>query len=369
VSERTERAHTASQRTEREHTASERTERERVGPLRVGMIGAGRWAEVHRDALGRVGATLVVVATGREASAQRVREEWGVAATTSVDDLLAHDVEAVIVASPNDLHAEQAVAALAAGKHVLVEKPMAITAAGARRVAAAAAARPDLVAAVGHEMRVFELFARVKALIASGRVGDPVHLALSLWRRPHRSGSGGWKSDPTRLGSTVLEEPVHYLDLARWYLGEPREVTAWATSRPGHEAAWQNLDVRLRFEGGATALVTRSTAAYGHTIDLKLVGTTGALHASWAGEMDLDPAPVVGLTLHDERGTHALDVPSETGHAHDLWRQSAAFVAAVRTGARPPADAHDGLVAVELCLAVERALRAEAAQPFEPPAA
>jgi myo-inositol 2-dehydrogenase / D-chiro-inositol 1-dehydrogenase len=334
-----------------------------TAPLRVGLVGAGRWATVHREALQRVGAALGGVVTERESSAARVRSEWGVPASTSLDELLASDVEAVIIASPNDLHARQARAALEAGKHVLVEKPLAITAEDARAVARASASRPDLVVAVGHEMRVFQLFARVKAVIEAGTIGAPRHLALSLWRRPHRGGAGGWKRDPARLGSTILEEPVHYLDLARWYLGEPQQCQAWASSRPGREGLWENLDVRLTFPSGAQALITRCIAAYGHTVDLRLVGASGVLVARWEGSQDLDPEPTVSLVVHDGAHTTRVAVPSATGHAHDLWRQTAGFARAVRQGTPPAADARDGAAAVEMCLAVERSLALAAPVP------
>jgi len=336
-------------------------ERGSAPPLRVGLVGAGRWAAAHRGTLASAGAELVAVATGSAASAARVRADWGVPATTDLDDLLAADLEAVIIASPNDLHADQALRALAAGKHVLVEKPMAIARGDARRLADAARAG-DRVVAVGHEMRVFQLFARVKSLIDRGRVGQPLHLQLDLWRRPHRAGAGGWKADPARLGSTVLEEPVHYLDLARWYLGEPTEVLAWASSRPTHAGWFENLDVRLRFApagdgGDRWALVTSSIAAAGHAIDLKLVGTEASLRGEWRGAMDLDPDPEVRLVLHHAGGDEDQGVPRATGHAHDLVLQTRAFVAAVRHGGPVPADAEDGRAAVELCLLVADALR------------
>ena len=307
-------------------------------PLRIGLVGAGRWAAAHRDTFAAADAELVAVATGTEASAARVRSDWGVPATTDLDELLATDVEAVVIASPNDLHAGQALRALDAGKHVLVEKPMAITGDDARRVAAAARASRQVVA-VGHEMRVFTLVARVKALIDAGRLGQPLHLKLDLWRRPHRPGAGGWKGDPARIGSTVLEEPVHYLDLARWYLGEPTEVLAWSSSRPAHPGWFENLDVRLAFSaagdgGDRWALVTSSIAATGHAVDLKLVGSDASLHGAWRGAMDVDPAPEVRLVLHHAGGDEDQGVPRATGHAHDLVHQPRAFVAAVRAGGR-----------------------------------
>ena len=329
-------------------------------PLRVALVGAGRWAAVHRAALPRAGAELVAVATGSEASRARVQRDWSVFATTDLAELLARrDVEAVVIASPNDLHAAQACAALAAGKHVLVEKPMALDVAAAERVARAAA-EAGRVLAVGLEMRVFTLFERVKALLDEGAIGAPVHLALDLFRRPHRPGSGGWKQDPARLGSGVLEEPIHYLDLARWYLGEVASLQAWAVSRAGREGLREQLDVRLESDAGASALVTRSIAAGGHTVDLRLVGERGALRATWRGRMDVDPMPSVRLELHDASGSRVLPVSATTGHAHDVWRQAAAFVRSVREGVPPPATARDGVASVALCMAVERSLERRA---------
>ncbi|MDF1523107.1 MAG: Gfo/Idh/MocA family oxidoreductase [Trueperaceae bacterium] len=340
-----------------------------ASPLRFGLVGAGRWADVHRRTFAAVGAELVAVATGSEAGAARVREAWGVPATSDLDELLAADLEAVVVASPNDLHAVQAQRALAAGKHVLVEKPMAIDLASARALAAAARAS-DRVLAVGHEFRVFRLFERVKALLDAGRIGEPLHLRLGLWRRPHRAGAGGWKADPNRLGSSVLEEPVHYLDLARWYLGDPTEVAAWSSSRPGRTGLHENLDVRLRFApaadgGDRWALVTRTIAAARYAIALELVGGEASLRGHWRGAFDLDPQPDVGLVLHPHDGdAEDQHVPVATGHAYDVVRQTRAFVRAVREGTPVPAGAEDGRVAVELCLRVEEALAARTPLPF-----
>lgn len=326
-----------------------------AAPLPIALIGAGRWAAAHRATFAGVGAELVGVATGSEASAERVRAEWRVPATTDLDTLLAGPAEAVIVASPNDLHASQTLRVLAAGKHVLVEKPLAITSGDADLVTAAAA-RSDRVVAVGHVMRCFGWVRAVRDLVVTGAIGRPRHLRLDLWRRPHRGGAGGWKGDPARLGAAVLEEPIHYLDLAAWLLGPPEEVWAWSSSRPGRAGLHEDLDVRLGFGDGRWALLTRSLAADGFTIDLRLAGDDGALRIWWRGTHDTDPAPVVGGVLHDGAGSRPLDLPTASGHAHDLARQTAAFVAAVRTGAAPAADVRAGRSAVILSLAVAASL-------------
>ncbi len=155
-----------------------------------------------------------------------------------------------------------------------------------------------------------------------------------------------------------MEEPIHYLDLARWYLGEPASLQAWANSRAGREGAWENLDVRLEF-GNAQALVTRSVAAFGHRVNLQLVGERGSLWAVWSGTQDLDEQPKMGLWLHQSEDRDAPAERLETplsGHAFDLPKQTAAFIAAIKQGAPPPATGEDGRAAVAMCLAVERAL-------------
>jgi len=147
--------------------------------VRVGILGSGRWANVHRETLAAAGATLAGVLTGRKERAREIEADWGVPATTRLEDFLKLDVDAVIVSTPNDLHAAQALAVIHAGKHVLIEKPMAISEADARAVLTAARAARTVVA-VGHEMRAFDLFARVRDIIESGRLGEPLHLKLDL---------------------------------------------------------------------------------------------------------------------------------------------------------------------------------------------
>ncbi|MEX2541470.1 MAG: Gfo/Idh/MocA family oxidoreductase [Trueperaceae bacterium] len=324
---------------------------------RVGLIGGGRWGAVHRNALRAVGGELAAVLVESESSAERLRQEWRVPVETDLDAFLGIASEAVIVASPNYLHAGHALAVLASGRHVLIEKPMALSNAECREVLDAGERTGRLVA-VGHEMRVFGLFAEVRRIVDSGDLGAPLHLKLDLWRRPYRSGSGGWKSDPGKLGSTILEEPIHYLDLARWYLGPVAGVQAWGSSRAGREDLWENLEIRLEHESDGRSWVTRSIAAFGHQVTLMLIAEEGALRASWRGKSDMDPEPVVSLTRHDSGGTEVVPLSRETGHAFDVPRQTRAFLAAIYGWGPTPATAEDGCAAVALCLAAQKSLEA-----------
>jgi myo-inositol 2-dehydrogenase/D-chiro-inositol 1-dehydrogenase len=211
------------------------------------------------------------------------------------------------------------------------------------------------VLAVGHEMRVFRLFEALR--VEAEGLGAPQHLDLRLFRRPYRSGASGWKQDPAKLGSSILEEPIHYLDLARWYLGEVAEVQAWAASRPGREHLYENLDVRVTFRNGAQALVTRTIAGFEHHVRCDLNAEQGAVRARWDGRQDADEDPSVALWVQDGDGIRSVPVPQRTGHAYDLPRQTAAFLRAVSEGTPVPAGGEDGRTAVALCLAVERSLR------------
>lgn len=319
---------------------------------------------MHKEALEAVGAKLTTVLVSREVSKARVKRDWSVQATTSMQDFLSYGTEAVIVVSPNYLHAEHSIACLHAGKHVLVEKPFATNLEDAQKMLKAAKGANKLLAN-GLEMRVFTVFEKAKELIDNNEIGQPIHLKLDLFRRPYRTGSGGWKTDPLKMGSSILEEPIHYLDLARWYLletnGEPKKVQAWANSRKNRNYFNENLDIRLEYASGTSALITRSIAAFEHSVSLQIIGERGSLKAEWRGTMDLDKHPSASLWLHnsgnrDDRA-QIMNITQETGHAFDVPRQTKAFINAISKGTRAAATAEDGLASVKLCLAVDASLK------------
>jgi myo-inositol 2-dehydrogenase/D-chiro-inositol 1-dehydrogenase len=328
--------------------------------MKIGLIGAGRWGGVHKDALDELGVPVAGVLVSSEASAARVQSDWQLPVSTNMQQFLSWDIDAVIVVSPNYLHAQHSLAALEAGKHVLVEKPMALTAEDCTAMIDAAEAQ-KLVLAIGLEMRVFSLFAKVKHLLAEDVLGEPLHVQLDLTRRPYRTGAGGWKTDPAKLGNAILEEPIHYLDLARWYLeahGEPVSLQAWANSRAGRDMFNENLDIRLEYNTGAYAFITRSIAAFEHAVRLRVVTEHGSLLAHWYGSMDADTNPTVSLRYHYGSELHVPNIDNKTGHAFDVPKQTEAFLAAIRGEREPLVSGTDGRAAVILCNAVVQSLEA-----------
>ncbi len=142
--------------------------------VRVGIVGAGLWGGNHAVALKEhAGCTIAVICDRDAARAQALAEQCGCAWTTSLDDVAASDVDAVTIATPDHLHAEPVLAMLAAGKHVLVEKPLATTVAEAQAMVEAAE-RADASLMVDFHARWHPLYMGAKAYVERGDLGTPV---------------------------------------------------------------------------------------------------------------------------------------------------------------------------------------------------
>jgi myo-inositol 2-dehydrogenase/D-chiro-inositol 1-dehydrogenase len=331
-------------------------------PVRFGLIGYGAWGSHHARAItATAGAELAAVAVCSEQSQARARADHpGARIFADYRDLLAlAGLDVVDVVLPTDLHFEVGQAVLESGRHLLLEKPMALELSHCDALIALARER-GRVLAVGHELRLSSLWGQVKERIDGGAVGTPLYVLIELWRRPYRQGSGGWRYDIARVGNWVLEEPIHFFDLARWYLslaGEPRTVYARANSRQeGHPELQDNFSAVVTFPGGAYAVVSQTLAAFEHHQVVKLTGTRGSLWASWSGAMDRDFHPRYSLKYHN--GSESVDVPvaKPTGEVYELEDEMAMMVRAVRDGAPVAATGADGRWSVALCLAAQRSV-------------
>src|SRR5262249_14383874 len=205
--------------------------------MRFGLIGYGLWGRHHANAIAKApGAELAAIACASETTpAVAARRDFShLPVLIGYEHLLARpDIDAVVISVPNHLHAEMGVAALAAGKDVLLEKPMATTLEDCHRLIAATRTSGRALS-IGHQLRASAQYGRVKELIDAGEIGAPRYLSFSLFRFPFRSGSGGWRYDATRVGSWILEEPVHFFDFTMWYfasVGDPLSVQAIGTPR------------------------------------------------------------------------------------------------------------------------------------------
>ena len=341
--------------------------------VRFALIGYGAWGTHHANAIGKTqGAQLVAIAS-RSAESRSAAKSAQPDAQVFGDyrELLAgEDVDVVDVVLPNHLHFEVGRAALEAGKHLLMEKPMTVRVDEGRQLVALATEKKRLFA-VGFELRLSDLWGQVKRMIDDGAIGQPQYAVIELWRRPYRLGSQCWRFDIDRVGNWILEEPIHFFDLARWYfasLGEPTSVYACANSKQsGHPELKDNFSAILKFPRDGHAVITQTLSAYEHHQAVKVTGTNGAIWADWRGAMDRDPHPKSSLKHFDGETVSEIPLSKPTGELYELEDEIAMVVRAVRDGEPLAADGVDGLCSVALCLAAQQSVECGTEVPLPPP--
>lgn len=326
--------------------------------IRVGVIGTGIGV-AHIEALQQVpGVAVTAVCSARAARAREIADRFGAAlATDDYRELLAGEVDAVVLATPPALHLEMGREALAAGKHLFCEKPLALDLAEARALRDAARAA-GVVGMINHMLRFAAPFARLKALADEGYLG---RLALAdaritmnpvdYLRSPGWSDSkAGWFTDAAQMGGILAGSAgPHLVDLLLWCGGPIAEVaTRVAVSRPEIPLASGEVvrnvsgeDTFLtiaRFASGALATIRGVPVAHHGPggFALEFQGTAGSLH--------LERNILRGATADDRA---LADIPLPDDASQDRVGIAARFIAAIRAGETDPAPSFADGVAVQ----------------------
>jgi 1,5-anhydro-D-fructose reductase (1,5-anhydro-D-mannitol-forming) len=317
--------------------------------LRWGMIGAstiGReWMAPAIAA--QPDSVVAAVASANPERARAFASEIGVAkAYGSAADLVADpEIDVVYISTTNELHEPYAVAAAEAGKHVLSEKPLALSLAGARRMVEACRAA-GVMMGTNHHLRNAATHRAMRDLVRTGAIGQPraARVFHAVYLPPHLQ---GWRIDrPEAGGGVILDITVHDADTLRFVLGaEPMEVTAMAASqgmgRAGLEDAIMGV---MRFDNGVLAQFHDAfTARHAYT-GFEVHGSEGSLY----GRDVMTQRPVGTITLR--RDGHEEDVP--VAHENLYERSVRLFNQAVRGGGAPAATGDDGVRSLAIALAV-----------------
>ena len=317
----------------------------------------------HADAIRKAhNADLVAIAAHSESTAAEAKEAYPDAfVTTDYKELCGRDdIDVVDVVVPSYLHHEVATAVLESGKHMLLEKPMGISLAECDSMITLAHKQHRLLC-VGHELRLSSMWGKLKEMVDDGFIGTPQYCLVELSRNPYRQGAGGWRYDINRVGNWILEEPIHFFDLARWYLesaGTPQSVYATANSRdPERPELQDNFSAIMHFAGDAYAVVSQTLSAFEHHQTAKVTGSKGALWASWSGAMDRTRHPTFKLRAFD--GNEVIDVPIDkpTGELFELEDQIVRVAEAIQTGQPLHCTAQDGRWSVAMCLAASDSVK------------
>ncbi len=326
--------------------------------IRIGIIGAGNIANVHIQQFQQLKdqCEITAITDAYLPLAQSRKEQYGIPwVAASPEELIASDqVDAVIVAVPNQFHAPLTIQALEAGKHVLLEKPMAINADAARDIMRAKQ-RTDRTLMLAHQMRWEAVPMQIKQQMERGELGS-IYSAKTGWFR--RKGIPGWGTWFTRMdqsgGGPLIDIGVHMLDLALYLMGNPKPVSVYGATyaefgpKKRGIGDWGKPDWSGIYdvEDFATALIKMDN------------GSTLSLEVSWAVHMDTDNTPFIHLMgteggasyrgPHGKLLTEKFDRPLETelvtpeDDEGERIRLSRHFLECIREGKEPIASGMTG---------------------------
>jgi 1,5-anhydro-D-fructose reductase (1,5-anhydro-D-mannitol-forming) len=317
--------------------------------MRWGLVGASNIAASHMIGAMRAtgGEVVAVLSSSPERAADYAREHGISEGHSDLDALLSGDIDAVYISTTNEKHFPQAMAAIAAGKHVLCEKPLAMSVADAVTMVRAAA-DAGLVFATNHHLRNAGSHLAIRDLIASGRIGEVLSARVmhAVYLPPHLQ---GWRIDNPEAGGGVIPDiVVHDADTVRFHLQEdPAEVVAIQTSAGMGEGVEHSVMSVWQMPSGATVMTHESfTHRYAGT-GIEFHGTKGSIRATGV----MTQRPTGEVTLITEAGEE--DVPFAD---HNLYQRSVGlFAEAVAGKGAPSADGIDGIKSLAVASAVAKA--------------
>jgi predicted dehydrogenase len=331
--------------------------------VRVGIAGIGFMGVTHYKALKQVqGAQVTAIFTrnpqklagdwqgvkGNFGEAGGVEDLTGVKRRDTLEVLLTDpEVDLVDICLPTDMHAPAALAALAAGKHVLVEKPIALTVEDADEMIAAAE-RAKRLLMVGQVLRFFPEFAYIRQCMDRGEYGDLVAAHFKrVISRPNWSGEN-WFADASRTGGAVVDLHIHDADFVHHLLGMPEEVSAAGVTAPDGQVDY--LVTQYRYKGRNRCI----TAASGNLGMPGLMFEHGYDAYFQRATLRYNSARGEGVEVFTEDGQkHLADVTAPDAFVAELT----AAVTAVRTGEAGILSAASGRNALRLVLAEAESVR------------
>ena len=317
--------------------------------MRVGLLGCGGMGTVHARQYAKMADVELAIYDRNPERLAAFGARTGAHVVSSREELFAW-ADVVDVCLPTDLHADACLAAIAAGRAVFCEKPVALDLDSAAAIVSAAD-KANVAFMPGQVVRFFPEFARGHRMVKDGAVGNP---AVARTRRGGRApqGSEGWFLDLTRSGGVLLDLAIHDFDWLRWTLGEVTQVRSRKTGTgDGPEYA---LTV-LTFESGCLGHVESTWMdPGGFRTTFEVAGSGGLI------EFDSRSAPSVRVTTLNSSSAENPLADTDDPYYQEL-RQ---FINAVIDGSTPPVTGLDGLHALAISLAaIDSAATGQAVRP------
>lgn len=317
-----------------------------------GIVGCGRIARRHAEQIVKMGRLAAVCDIDGEA-ADELANEFSCKSYPSIDLMLLQqpDIDIICICSPNGLHAEHAIISLKAGKHVLVEKPLAIATDDARKMIAESI-KAERKLLVVKQNRYNPPVLAVKKLLNEDKLGNILSFQINcFWNRPMAYYTSPWKGTKALDGGVLFTQFSHFIDLLFWFLGDIREVKSISKNLKHPTIEIEDCGVVLvEMMGGAIGTINYTTNSYQKNMEgsITLFGDRGTVKigGQYLNELEyqcLDDE-IVDLPLGKPANLYGFYQGSMSNH--DKIYEN--LVGAIESDATDFANGEDGLKTVEI---------------------
>jgi predicted dehydrogenase len=334
-------------------------EGERLNRVRLAFVGLGWWSDMLADAAKRSSRTAISACHSKSESKMTAfaNKYGGVAKRTYEDVINDEGIDGVVLTTPNSLHAPQAIAAMENGKHVFVEKPMALSVKDGKEMNRAAK-EAGVILVVGQNARRMARYRKAKELIERGAVGEVI-LAEA-----NSSGDVGMRLSPEKWrwyrkespGGPLMSFTVHHADNFNCLIGPVKRVTAFISKISGKAEADDVISAAVEFENKALGYLGGSFLTPTRNF-LQIHGTEGVVLVDEEG----------GAAYYQKKGTSALErlpLPdADTQRGDSLAEEIDEFASCIQEGSRPEVTGEEGLAALAVIEAILRS--AESGLPIQ----
>lgn len=324
--------------------------------LRIGIVGLGAMGQAHVDVWTKVaGARITAVCDAWPERANETAERLGVLPFMDVGQMAASgEIDAVDIATPSGLHAEQGLAAAEHGVHCLIEKPLDIDIVKADRLIELCE-RKGLTLACIFQRRTYGGVQAVARAIHEGRMGKILSCSayVKWWRTQDYYDSAGWRGTRALDGGVLANQAIHVLDQICWYAGPVVEVEYAHLEIATHRMETEDYAIAvLRFESGARGVIEATTCCspdFGMRVEVFGTRGSAAFTEVELTHFGIDGEDMIPTVPHEDGKIGGGSVPMAISlKGHEL--QFNDFVQAVRTGRKPMVSGRDARMSVDaLC--------------------
>lgn len=334
------------------------------GKFRAAIIGLGMACPPHAQSLLDLGQEVDVAAAFSPSPARRLAfaERFGLPVVDRVDAIFEDaSIDYVIILTPPNTHLELVQQAAAAGKHVLLEKPLDVTLERSQQIVDLAS-KANIKLGVVFQRRFRRTFSETARLLAEGELGEivSVSMRLSNWRPQSYYDEPGRGTIARDGGGVLLTQAIHTIDQMITLTGLPTQVCAFAVTSPVHHMETEDLvHAAMRFDNGAIGSLSATTAAYpGYPDEIEILGTKGSARlGSDSGTVALMDGRRIDLADAVDAGGIGADPMAFSHHNHLALHK--AFIEALRDNREPMASGEQALKAHRLIAAILRASEQE----------